>query len=82
MAYRADDESAKSHMFRGSDDEQRGIPRLSDQHGSGVAAGELDQPIRAWIDLVEYHRHAGAVTRINMSRCPAPAYSVPTSGRV
>ena len=72
VAYGADDESAQSHMFRCPDDEQRRIPRLSDQYRSGVAAGELDQPIRAWVDLVEYRRHAGAVTRINFVEGQVP----------
>jgi len=66
VAYRACDEASESHMFRRPDDEQRRIPGLSDQNGSGVAAGELDQPIRAWVDVVEYRRNARAVTRINL----------------
>ncbi len=69
MAYRACDEASESHMFRRPDDEKRRIPGLSDQNGSGVAACELDQPIRAWVYLVEYRRNAGAVTRINVVEC-------------
>jgi hypothetical protein len=40
VAYRACDEASESHMFRRPDDEKRRIPGLSDQNGSGVAAGE------------------------------------------
>jgi hypothetical protein len=72
VAYRACDEASESHMFRRPDDEQRRIPGLSDQNGSGVAAGELDQPIRAWVDLVEYCHNAGAVTRINLVEGQVP----------
>ena len=72
MAYRAYDEASESHVFRCPDHEQRRIRRLSDQDGSGVAAGELDQPIRAWVDLVEYRRNAGSVTRINFIERQVP----------
>ncbi len=72
MAYRACDEASKSRMFRRPDDEKRRIPGLSDQNGSGVAAGELDQPIRAWVYLVEYRRNAGAATRINVVEGQVP----------
>ena len=80
MAYRACDEVSESHMFRRPDDEQRRIPGLSDQNGSGVAAGELDQPIRAWVDLVEYRRNAGAVTRINLVEGQVPFRLLSRSG--
>src|SRR5215207_2237411 len=72
VAYRACVEASESHMFRRPDDKQRRIPGLSGQNGSGVAAGELDQPIRAWVDLVEHRRNAGAVTRINLVEGQVP----------
>ena len=70
--YRACDEASESHRFRCPDDEQRRIPRLSDQDGSGVAEGELDQPIRAWVDLVEYRRNAAAVARLDFVEGQVP----------
>ena len=59
-------------MFRCPDDEQRRTPRLSDQDGSGVAEGELDQPIRAWVDLVAYRRNAAAVARLDFVEGQVP----------
>jgi hypothetical protein len=53
VSNRACDEAAQSYMFRCPDDQQRRALRLSDQDGSGVAAGELEQPVRPGVCLIE-----------------------------
>ena len=61
MRDRAGDQPSESHVLWCADDEERGASGLPDQDGPGIALGELEEPVRARVDLVEHPGDARSI---------------------